>query len=71
MKLKNEVQIVDTLPLLRIGNNHPWKELQNKVWSCDKRMDHLEIAISRYPSNNQPPNNDTIAYTSKSLLKVP
>jgi hypothetical protein len=28
MKLKmNEDQSVDTLPLLRIGNNHPWKEL--------------------------------------------
>jgi hypothetical protein len=31
MKLKkNEDQSVDTLPLLRIGNNHPWKELQTK-----------------------------------------
>jgi hypothetical protein len=30
MKLKkNEDQSVDTLPLLRIGNNHPWKELQS------------------------------------------
>jgi hypothetical protein len=29
MKLKkNEDQSVDTLPLLRIGNNYPWKELQ-------------------------------------------
>jgi hypothetical protein len=27
MKLKkNEDQSVDTLPLLRIGNKHPWKE---------------------------------------------
>jgi hypothetical protein len=31
MKLKkNEDQSVDNLPLLRIGNNHPWKELQRK-----------------------------------------
>jgi hypothetical protein len=31
MKLKNnEDQSVDTLPLLRIGNNHPWKELQRQ-----------------------------------------
>jgi hypothetical protein len=34
MKLKkNKDQSVDTLPLLRIGNNHPWKELHDKVWS--------------------------------------
>jgi hypothetical protein len=31
MKLKkNEDQSMDTLPLLRIGNNHPWKELQRQ-----------------------------------------
>jgi hypothetical protein len=31
MKLKkNEDQSVDTLPLLRIGNYHPWKELQRQ-----------------------------------------
>ena len=27
---KNEDQSVNTLPLLRIGNNHPWKELQRQ-----------------------------------------
>jgi hypothetical protein len=27
---KNEDQSVDTLPFLRIGNNHPWKELQRQ-----------------------------------------
>jgi hypothetical protein len=34
MKLKkNEDQSVDTLPLLRIGNNHPWKEYARaKKW---------------------------------------
>jgi hypothetical protein len=31
-------------------------------------MDHLETAISRDPSHNQPPNADTIAYTSKIVL---
>jgi hypothetical protein len=37
MKLKkNEDQSVDTLPLLRIGNNHPWKELQRQ--SLDLRQ---------------------------------
>jgi hypothetical protein len=31
MKLKKkEEQSVETLPLLRIGNNHPWKELQRQ-----------------------------------------
>ena len=31
MKLKkNEDQSVYTFPLLRIGNNHPWKELQRQ-----------------------------------------
>jgi hypothetical protein len=34
-------------------------------------MDHLETALSRDPSHNQPPNADTIAYTSKILLKGP
>jgi hypothetical protein len=34
-------------------------------------MDHLETAISMYPSHNQPPNADTIAYTSKHWLKRP
>jgi hypothetical protein len=28
-------------------------------------MVHLETAISRDPSHNQPPNTDTIAYASK------
>jgi hypothetical protein len=27
---KKEDQSVDTLPLLSIGNNHPWKELQRQ-----------------------------------------
>jgi hypothetical protein len=34
-------------------------------------MDHLETAIPRNSSHNQPPNADTIAYTSKILLKGP
>jgi hypothetical protein len=33
-------------------------------------MDHLETAISRDPSHNQPPNDDTIAYTSKPSLLI-
>jgi hypothetical protein len=38
---------------------------------CHRRMDHLEFAIRGDPSHNQPPNNDTIAYASKILLKGP
>jgi hypothetical protein len=34
-------------------------------------MDHLESAIPRDPSHNQPPNADTIAYTNKISLKGP
>ena len=34
-------------------------------------MDHLETAISGDPSHNQLPNTDTIAHTSKILLKGP
>ena len=66
MKLKkNEDQSEDTLPLLRIGNNHPWKELLRQS---------LELRQKDGPSRDchiQPPNDDTIAYTSKSWLKGP
>ena len=68
MKLKkNKDQSVDTLPLLRIENKTPMEG----VWSCDERMDNLETATSGDPSHNQPPNADTIAHTSKILLKGP
>jgi hypothetical protein len=33
MKLKNEDQSVDTLPLLRIGNKTPMEGFTDKVWS--------------------------------------
>ena len=66
MKLKkNEDQSVDTLLILRIGNNHPWKELQRQS---------LELRQKDGPSRDchiQLPNADTIAYTSKILLKGP
>jgi hypothetical protein len=41
-----------------------------EVTTSIKRMEHLETAIPRNPSHNQPPNADTIAYTSKILLKA-
>jgi hypothetical protein len=34
-------------------------------------MDHLETSTPGDSSHNQPPNADTIAYTSKILLKGP
>jgi hypothetical protein len=73
MKLKkNEDQSVDTLPLIRIGNKTPMEGItETKFGAETKRMDHLEIAISRDPSHSQPPNADTIVYTSKILLKGP
>jgi hypothetical protein len=35
------------------------------------KIDHLETAIPGDPSHKQPTNADTIAYTSKILLKGP
>ena len=70
MKLKkNEDQSEDTLPFLRIGKKTPMEGVRDNVWSCDKRMEHLETAISGDPSHNQPSNTDPIAYSSKILLK--
>jgi hypothetical protein len=47
------------------------KELQRQRLEMSQMMDHLETAISRDPSHNQSPNADSIAYTSKILLKGP
>jgi hypothetical protein len=68
---KNKDQNMDTLPLLRIGKKHLWKELQRQSLELRQRMDHLETAISGDSSHIQPPNADTIAYTRKILLKGP
>ena len=72
MKLKkNEDQSVDTLSLLRIGNKIPMSGVTETKFGADQKMDHLLAAISGDPSHNQPPKADTIAYTSKILLKGP
>jgi hypothetical protein len=73
MKLKkNEDQSVDTLPLLRNGNKTPMEGVTETMFGAvRKMMDLLETAISRDPSHNQLPNADTIAHTSKILLKGP
>jgi hypothetical protein len=69
MKLKkNEDQSVDTLPLLRIGNNHPWKELQRQSSEQRLKNNHPDTAPHGDPSHKQPPNSDTITNANKILL---
>jgi hypothetical protein len=71
-KLKNEDQSVDTLPIFRIGKKkHPWKELQRQSLELRQKDGPSRDSIPGDPSHNQPPNADTIAYTSKILLKGP
>jgi hypothetical protein len=67
---KNEDQSVDSLPLLRIGNKRPMEGVTDTQFGAETKR-HLETAISEDPPHNQPPNVDTIAYTSKILLKGP
>jgi hypothetical protein len=43
-------QSVDTLVFVLLQTHG--KSYRDKVWSWDKRMDHLETAISRDPSHN-------------------
>jgi hypothetical protein len=71
---KREDQWVGTSFLLRKGNKIPMKGVtetkfgtKTKVWS----MDYSETTPPRDPSQNQPPNPDTIAYATKILLKRP
>ena len=69
---KNEDQSVDTLPFLRNGDKTPIEGVtETKFGAVVERMDHLVTAICRDPSHNQLPNADTIAYTSKIMLKGP
>jgi hypothetical protein len=58
-------------PSLELGKNTHGRSYKDKVWRSDERMDHPETAAPRDPSHNQPPNADTIAYTSEILLKGP
>jgi hypothetical protein len=63
---------MDTLFLLRTGEkNTNGRSYRDKDWSGDERMGHLETAIPINPSDNQPPNPETIAHTNKILLKGP
>jgi hypothetical protein len=55
-----------------LGTKHPWKELQRQSLEL-RRKDgpSRDCHTQGGPSHNQPPNADTIAYTSKILLKGP
>ena len=73
MKLKkNEDKSVDTLPLLRIGNETPMEGVTEKKFGAETKGWTIERLLHLgNPSHNQPPNAYTIAYTSKILLKGP
>ena len=59
------IKSLDTVPLLRIGNKTTMEGVtETKFGAVTKGW-----TISREPSHKQLPNADTIAYTSKILLK--
>ena len=70
MKLKKkEDQSVDTSLLLRMGNKIPMEGVTETMFGAE--MDHPETAPPGDPSHIQPPNSNTIAYTSNILLTGP
>ena len=71
MKLKkNEDQSVDTLPLLRIGNKTPMEGVTETKFGAKTKGWTIQ-GLPHPGDHNQLPNADTIAYTSKILLKGP
>jgi hypothetical protein len=62
---------VDTPFLLRIGKKITMEGVTETTFGAKMKgwTIHTETTPSRYPSHNQPPNPDTIAYASKILLK--
>jgi hypothetical protein len=72
MKLKkNEDQTVDTLPLLRIGNKKPMEGVTETMFGAVTKDGPSRDCHIGDPSHNQLPNADTIAHSSKILLKGP
>ena len=72
MKLKKEDQSVDTSFLLRMGNKIPMEGVtETKFVAKTKGWTIQRLPHQGDPSHNQPPNSDTIAHTSKILLKGP
>jgi hypothetical protein len=63
-------QSVGTLSLLRIGNKTPMEGVTETKFGAEMKG-YLETATPGNRFHNQPPNADTIAYTSKILLKGP
>jgi hypothetical protein len=59
-------------PFLELGTkNTHGMSYKDKSLELRQRMDHLETATPGDPFYNKPPNADTIAYSSKILLKGP
>ena len=73
MKLKkNEDQSVDPLALLRIGNKTLMEGVTETKFGAERKGWTIQtLPYAGCPSHNQPPNADTIANTSKILLKGP
>ena len=72
MKLRRTKTKVWTLcPFLELGTKHQWKELQRQSLELCQKDGPSRDCHTWGPSHNQPPNADTIAYTSKILLKGP
>ena len=70
MKLKKkEDQSVDTSFLLRMGNKIPMEGVtETKTGATMGRRTIQRLPHPRDPSHKQPPNPDTIAYASKTML---
>jgi hypothetical protein len=58
-------------PFLELETKHPWKELQRQSLELRGKDAPSRDCHTQDPSHNQPPNANTIAYTSKILLKGP
>jgi hypothetical protein len=69
LKKKERTNCGHFAPSYNWEQNTRGRSYRDKVWSCDERIDHLESGISRDPSHNQLSNADTIAYTTKILVK--
>ena len=58
-------------PFLELATKHPWKELQRQSLELRRKDGPSRDCHTQDPSHNQPPNANTIAHTSKMLLKGP
>jgi hypothetical protein len=66
-----EDQSVDTLFLLRIGNNIPMERVTETKFGAETTGQTIQDCPPRDRSHNQPLNIDTTAYASKILLTGP